>query len=68
MSKNIFFQETLCPMYIYIFEFCADQQKHGEIHKVWTYKGIVNVLFSDEPNEKPMKFEHYDDLWEYFPN
>ena len=37
-------------MYQVIFEFSVDQQKNGEIYKVWTCK--INVLFSDEPNEK----------------
>ena len=35
--------------------------------KVWTYKGIVNILFPDNNNEKSTKIEHYDDLWELFP-
>ena len=33
---------------------------------VSTFKGIVNILFTDEEDEKPTKVFHYDELWELF--
>ena len=65
-KKPIFIHESLCPHYKEILKFCKSRKDAGEIHKVWSFKGIVNFLFSDDDNEKPTKVYHYDELWDLF--
>ena len=65
-NKNIFIQESLCPHYRSIYEYCQQRRDWGDIHKVWTYKGIVNILFDDDDQEIPTRILHYEDLWDIF--
>lgn len=66
-TKNLFIHENLAPMNKEIFDFCVERKKAGEIHKVWTFKGVVNLVHTDNVQEKPTKIYHYDDLWNIFP-
>ena len=66
-KKNIFIKENLCPHYRKIFKFCCEQRDNGELYNCWTFKGTVNVLFTDSIDESPTQILHYDDLWDLFP-
>ena len=43
-------------------------KEDGEIYKVWTFKGVSNILFTDNNDEKPTAVYHYDELWDLFPD
>ena len=66
MKSNIFVRENLCPRYKEIFDFCMSKKAQGEIYKVWTFKGVTYILFSDDKHDKPISVSHYDDLWDLF--
>ena len=68
LKRNLFFQENLCPHYREIFDFCKLKKDSGDLHKVWTFKGLVHILFSDTVGEKVTKISHYSDLWDLFPD
>ena len=68
MKTNIYIQENLCPRYKEIFDFCTSMKEDDIIYKVWTFKGVCNILFTDDINEKPTAVYHYDELWDLFPD
>ena len=65
-KKPVFIHESLCPHYKDIFKFVKSRQDTGEVHKVWTFKGIVNFVYTDDEDEIPTKIHHYDQLWDMF--
>lgn len=68
MKGNIIIHENLCPRYKEILNFCMSMKAEGELFKVWSFKGVTHILFSDDKHEKPTTVRHYDDLWELFPD
>ena len=49
-----------------IYDHCQQLRMGGDIYKVWTYNGVVNVLFSDDEDELPTKLFHPEDIDYYF--
>ena len=68
MRTKIFIHENLGPRAKRIFDFCLKMQKEGKIFKVWTIKGVTNILFDNDRNEKPTQVFHYEELWDLFPS
>ena len=60
------FTDNLCPLYQEIYEKCQDLEETGDIRKVWTYKGIINYILTDNADELPTKVFHLHDLLQYF--
>ena len=38
----------------------------GEINRLWTYNGVVNIKFEENDDEYPTKIYHPDDINYYF--
>ena len=68
LKKNLYFQENLCAHYREVLDYCLSKKYSGDLYKVWTFKGVVNILFSDAAGEKVSKIYHYSDLWDLFPD
>ena len=63
---KLYLTENLCPNYQSIFNHCMSLKKYGDLSKVWSYNGVVNVKFEDNDNEIPTKLYHKDDIDTYF--
>ena len=65
---NVYMHENLCPAYKSIHDRCRNLMDVGQISKLWTYNGVINLKFTDEYSEKPTKIFHEEDINFYFPN
>ena len=64
--KSLFIVENLCPAYKSLFEKCRRMRYQGDIKFVWSHNGTINIKYSDNRNEKPIKIEHQNDFDYYF--
>ena len=64
--KHLFIIENLCKRTQTLYDHCQQLRMGGDIYKVWTYNGVVNVLFSDDEDELPTKLFHPEDIDYYF--
>ena len=65
---GLYIFENLCPRYRSIFEACTDLKNNGEINKIWTFNGCINIKTSNNTYERPKKLFHINDLDKYFPD
>ena len=64
----LYIHENLCPRLRSIYEECDKIRRDGDIRKLWTYNGIVNIKKTENSNERPQKISHENDLHTLFPN
>ena len=63
---NLSIVENLCPAYRSIFDSLIQMKNEGHVKKVWTFKGKINYLTSDDEHEKPKKIYHECELYKNF--
>ena len=63
---NVFMHENLCPAFKSIHDKCCNLMDQGQITKLWTYNGVINVKFTNEYSERPTKIYHEEDINYYF--
>ena len=64
--KSLFIVENLCPAYKALFEKCRRLRHQGDIKFLRTHNGTINIKYTDNRKEKPIKIEHLNDYDYYF--
>ena len=64
--RHLFMVENLCPTYKHLFEKCKKLKQNNIIKFLWTKNGIIQIRYTDNKNETPIKILHEDDYDYYF--
>ena len=59
--KHLFIIENLCPVYKQLFEKCRNLKKENRIKHLWTHNGTINIRFTDDRKERPLRLYHEED-------
>ena len=64
--KEVYIAENLSSANMEILLECKELKNNGRIHNVWTRKGIVFFVKTEDPEEYPSAILHIDDLIDHF--
>ena len=54
-TNKLYISERLCPTHQKILQECLDYKRNKEIASCWSYIGIINIKFSENKTERPIR-------------
>ena len=63
-DKNLYINQHLCLAYQKILEECLSYKREKKISSCWSFNGVINIKFTDDRSEKPIKIHSLDDLYD----
>ena len=65
---KMYIHDSLCQKYKDLFEECLKLKENGDLKKIWTYNGIINIKLTENYYERAKKVFHISDIHRYFPD